>query len=47
MPTKKIVAFAQSESLDEFKPLPDANRVRTPGESNVATLRGKSEKEAL
>jgi hypothetical protein len=35
----KIVAFDQSQSLDDFGPLPDANSEGTPGANKVVTLR--------
>ena len=35
----KIVAFDQSQSLDDFTALPDANRAGTSGENRVVTLR--------
>jgi hypothetical protein len=35
----KIVAFDQSQSLDDFVALPDANRAGTSGENRVVTLR--------
>jgi hypothetical protein len=40
----KIVAFDQSQALDEFMPAPDANRAGTSGENKVVTLRSKSGK---
>jgi integrase len=42
----KIVAFDQSQSLDDLMPLPDANRAGTSGENVVVTLRSKSAKKA-
>lgn len=44
--TEKIVAFDQSESLDDFMPVPDANRAGTSGENRVVTLRSNSRKKA-
>jgi hypothetical protein len=35
----KIVAFDQSPSLDDFLPVPDANKVATNGENKIVTLR--------
>jgi hypothetical protein len=34
----KIIAFDQSLSLDDFKPLPDRNSARTPDANNVANF---------
>jgi integrase len=42
----KIVAFDQSQSLDDFTQLPETNRVRTTGENNVVTLAGNIRKKA-
>ena len=42
----KIVAFDQSQSLDDFMPLSDANRAGTPGENRVVTLRSNFGKKA-
>jgi integrase len=36
----KIIAFDQSQSLDDFMPLPDGNSARTPDANKVVTLRG-------
>jgi hypothetical protein len=35
----KIVAFDQSQNMDDILPLPDANKVATNGENRVVTLR--------
>ena len=35
----KVVAFDQSQNIDDFLPLPDANKVATTGENRVVTLR--------
>jgi integrase len=35
----KIIAFDQSQSLDDFAPLPDGNCARTPDANKVVTLR--------
>jgi integrase len=35
----KIIAFDQSQSLDDFAPLPDRNSARTPDANKVVTLR--------
>jgi hypothetical protein len=35
----KIIAFDQSQSLDDFMPLPDGNSARTPDANKVVTLR--------
>ena len=40
----KIVAFDQSQSLDDFMPAPKINRVRTSGGNGVVTFRGTSAK---
>jgi hypothetical protein len=40
----KIVAFDQSQSLDDFMPAPKINRVRTSGSNGVVTFRGISAK---
>ena len=42
----KIVAFDQSQNIDDFLPLPYANRVATNGENRVVTLRSNSRKKA-
>ena len=42
----KIVAFDQSQSLDEFMPLPEANSAGTPGGNRVVTFPGKFGKKA-
>jgi hypothetical protein len=42
----KVVAFDQSQSLDDFMPLSDANRAGTSGENNVVTLAGNIRKKA-
>ena len=36
----KIVAFDQSQSLDDFMPAPKTNRVRTSGGNGVVTFPG-------
>ncbi|UWU80470.1 hypothetical protein N2603_18970 [Bradyrhizobium huanghuaihaiense] len=41
---EKIVAFDQTQSLDDFMPVPDANRAGTSGENRVVTLRSNSRK---
>lgn len=43
---EKIVAFDQSQSLDDFMPVPDANRAGTSGENRVVTLRSNLYKKA-
>lgn len=40
----KIIAFDQSQSLDDFMPRPDANSARTPEANKVVTLRSNFEK---
>ena len=42
----KIVAFDQSQSLDDFMPAPKTNRVRTSGGNGVVTLPGNFGKKA-
>ena len=42
----KVVAFDQSQSLDDLMPLFDANRAGTSGENNVVTLAGNIRKKA-
>ncbi len=42
----KVVAFDQSQSLDDLMPLSDANRAGTSGENNVVTLAGNIRKKA-
>jgi integrase len=42
----KIVAFDQSQNVDDFLPLPDANKVATNGENRVVTLRSNLWKKA-
>jgi hypothetical protein len=42
----KIVAFDQSQSLDEFTPLPEANNAGTSGANKIVTLRSNSWKKA-
>ena len=42
----KIVAFDQSQSLDDFVPLPEANRAGTSGENGVVTFRSNIRKKA-
>jgi len=37
----KIVAFDQSQNMDDLKALPDANKVATDGENKVVTWRSK------
>jgi hypothetical protein len=43
----KIVAFDQSQSLDEFMPLPDANSTGTSGGNKAVTLRSNFLKKQL
>src|ERR1700733_13483623 len=43
---EKIVAFDQSQSLDEFMPLPDGNSTGTSGANKVVTLRSNIGKKA-
>jgi hypothetical protein len=40
----KIVVFDQSHNMDDFLPLPEANKVATNGENRVVTLRSKFRK---
>src|SRR6201990_1261229 len=40
----KVVAFDQSQSLDDLMPLSDANRAGTSCENNVVTLAGNNRK---
>lgn len=40
----KIVAFDQSQNMDDVLPLPDANKVATNGENRVVTLRSNFRK---
>ena len=40
----KIVAFDQSQNMDDLTALPDANKVATGGENKVVTLRSKFRK---
>ncbi len=42
----KIVAFDQSQNIDDFLPQPDANRVATNGENRVVTLRSNFRKKS-
>jgi Phage integrase family len=42
----KIVAFDQSQNMDDLTALPDANKVATDGENKVVTLRSKFRKKA-
>jgi hypothetical protein len=42
----KIVAFDQSQPLEDFAPLPDANSAGTPEANNVVTLRSNFGKKA-
>ncbi len=42
----KIIAFDQSQSLDDFMPRPEANRVRTSGGNEVVTFPGNFGKKA-
>jgi hypothetical protein len=42
----KIVAFDQSQSLDDLMPRPEANRVRTSGRNGVVTFPGNFGKKA-
>jgi hypothetical protein len=44
---EKIVAFDQSQSLDELMTLPDANRGGTPSVNRVVTLRSNFGKKNL
>ena len=41
---EKIVAFDQSQSLDDLLQLPEANRVRTSNENGVVTFPGNIRK---
>jgi hypothetical protein len=43
----KIIAFDQSQSLDDLMPLPDANSARTPDANKVVTLRSNFGKKML
>jgi hypothetical protein len=43
----KIVAFDQSQSLDDFMALPDANRAGTSAENRVVAARSNFRKKAL
>ena len=43
---EKIVAFDQSQSLDDLLQLPEANRVRTSNENGVVTFPGNIRKKA-
>ena len=43
---EKIVAFDQSQSLDDFLRLPEANNVRTPDGNEVVTFPGNIAKKA-
>ena len=43
---EKIVAFDQSQSLDDLLQLPEANRVRTSNGNGVVTLPGNIRKKA-
>ena len=43
---EKIVAFDQSQSIDDFLQLPEANSARTPGENGVVTFPGNIKKKA-
>jgi hypothetical protein len=43
----KIVAFDQSQSLDEFMVVPDTNSPGTSGANKVAALRSNFGKKAL
>jgi hypothetical protein len=43
---EKTMAFDQSQSLDEFMPVPDANRAATSSENRVVTLRSDLRKKA-
>jgi hypothetical protein len=42
----KIVAFDQSQTMDNLTALPDANKVATDGENKVVTLRSNFRKKA-
>jgi hypothetical protein len=42
----KILAFDQSQSLDDLMPRPEANRVRTSGGNGVVTFPGNFGKKA-
>ena len=42
----KIVAFDQSQSLDDFMPLPEANSAATPRGNGVVTFPGTPRKKA-
>ncbi len=44
---EKIVAFDQSQSLDDFLQLPEASRKRTPGGNGVVTFPGNIRKKSL
>jgi len=43
---EKIVAFDQSQSLDDFLQLPEANSTRTPSGNGVVTFPGNIKKKA-
>jgi hypothetical protein len=43
---EKIVAFDQSQSLDDFLQLPEANSTRTPAGNGVVTFPGNIKKKA-
>ena len=43
----KIIAFDQSQSLDDFVPLPEGNSARTPDANKVVTLRSNFGKKTL
>jgi hypothetical protein len=42
----KIVPFDQSQSLDDFMSLPDANRAGTSGENRIVTFRSNFRKKS-
>jgi hypothetical protein len=45
--TDKIVAFDQSQNMDDFLPLPDANSIATNGENRVVILRSNFPKKTI